>query len=185
MIVIKILDNFKKSSWSGGETTELYIYPENAIYKNQDFDFRVSSATVNVEQSDFTKLINYNRYIMILEGNLKLVHEDHHTVVLNKFDVDYFSGAYNTKSYGTCVDFNLMLKDNIKGNLFKLNNSKFDLNTNFFIVGFYFLESNIITTNNTSINIKKNQLVLFDNINTNTTVNIDNTNCVVFYVSKK
>jgi environmental stress-induced protein Ves len=39
------------AKWSGGETTELFISPEGSSYKKRDFDFRLSTATVEVNQS--------------------------------------------------------------------------------------------------------------------------------------
>jgi len=69
-------DTFKTSLWSGGTTTELYIYPENSIYKNKDFWFRLSSATVELEKSTFTPLEGIKRYIAPINGSLKLFHND-------------------------------------------------------------------------------------------------------------
>ncbi len=43
----------KISTWSGGTTTELFIYPEVAEYSERNFDFRISTATVEVEESNF------------------------------------------------------------------------------------------------------------------------------------
>ena len=59
---------FSVSSWSGGTTTQLAIEPENAEYKDRDFLWRVSSATVALEESVFTPLPDYERLIMTLEG---------------------------------------------------------------------------------------------------------------------
>lgn len=117
MSQIKIIreDKLSTSEWSGGTTTQLYIYPENEIYENRNFKFRISSAKVELEESIFTKLPNIKRKIMVLEGKLKLVHENHHSVNLENFDQDTFYGDWNTKSYGKVRDFNLMLNENTDG----------------------------------------------------------------------
>ena len=54
---------------------------------------------------------------MVLHGNLKLIHEDHHSVDLSPFEVDSFSGNWTTKSYGKVTDFNLMLSKDFTGNI--------------------------------------------------------------------
>lgn len=50
---IKIIDEsqFSTSVWSGGKTTEMYLYPQDASYKERNFLFRISSATVEDETS--------------------------------------------------------------------------------------------------------------------------------------
>ena len=117
MSYIKVIkkEELSTSKWSGGTTTELYIYPENELYENRNFKFRISSAKVDLEESTFTKLSNIKRKIMILDGKLKLVHENHHEITLEKFDQDTFYGDWNTKSYGKVTDFNLMLNKNADG----------------------------------------------------------------------
>ncbi len=39
------------SKWSGGDTTELLMYPSESSYKNRDFEYRLSTAKVEVESS--------------------------------------------------------------------------------------------------------------------------------------
>ena len=41
-------------AWTGGTTTQLAIWPEEADYASRRFDWRVSSARVEQEKSDFT-----------------------------------------------------------------------------------------------------------------------------------
>ncbi len=109
--------DFKTTTWSGGTTTELFIYPATANYQKRDFDFRISTAKVEVEQSDFTSLPGYSRKLMVLEGAVTLNHEGHHSKKLYKFEVDEFEGDWKTTSKGRCVDFNLMTKAGINGSI--------------------------------------------------------------------
>ncbi|MEI6509234.1 MAG: HutD family protein, partial [Bacteroidota bacterium] len=95
----------------------LYIYPEQTSYSNRDFIFRISTAKVETSESTFTQLPNIHREIMILDGELKIVHEGHHTKIVQKFDTDSFSGSWNTKGFGVVTDFNLMTTGKAKGNL--------------------------------------------------------------------
>jgi len=108
---------FKTNVWGGGTTTELFIYPPAAKYALRDFDFRLSSATVEVEKSVFTPLPGYRRKLMVLDGATKLVHENQHEILLKKFDVDAFEGDWKTTSAGKCTDFNLMTCGNFSGEI--------------------------------------------------------------------
>jgi uncharacterized protein len=105
------------SNWSGGTTTQILIYPETADYAKRDFIWRISTARVEVEESTFTSLPGISRILMILDGNLKIDHEGHHSKLLDTFDTDYFKGDWITKSYGKVIDFNLMMKDGVSGEL--------------------------------------------------------------------
>lgn len=105
------------AQWAGGTTTQLYIHPQNAVYGDRQFQFRVSSAVVELESSEFTALPGFQRHIMPLEGEMKLVHTDQHTAELAPFQVDQFSGSWHTRSFGRCVDFNLMHQEGWQGSL--------------------------------------------------------------------
>ncbi len=114
-IVVKKAENFVTSKWSGGSTTELYIYPPQAVYREGNFKCRISSATVEVEKSDFTSLPGVKRYLSIFSGELKMVHGENKEVSLKPYEVDCFDGGVPTVSYGKVVDFNLMLKNGADG----------------------------------------------------------------------
>ena len=100
----------KVNTWSGGKTTEITIFPLNASYENRDFIFRLSSATVEIEESDFTKLEDTHRVLMLLDGELTLIHPDRYEKKLTYLDTDTFEGDWGTKSIGKAKDFNLMVK---------------------------------------------------------------------------
>ncbi|KUO67551.1 MAG: hypothetical protein APF83_09270 [Lutibacter sp. BRH_c52] len=110
-------EDFKTTKWSGGSTTELFIYPSTANYASRNFDFRISSATVEIENSDFTILPGVSRQLMVLKGSLILSHKNHHEMQLNKREIDCFDGSWETSAVGTCVDFNLMTKGKTKGKI--------------------------------------------------------------------
>ena len=103
--------DFRTSTWSGGTTTELYLYPENGSYGARDFLFRISSATVDLDESDFTPLQGVERYITPLTGSFVLTHPQQPPVVLEPLSAPYrFSGGIPTHCVGRATDFNLMLK---------------------------------------------------------------------------
>ncbi len=87
-VSIKKKGDFQTSLWSGGSTTQLYIYPEDGDYKQGNFQCRISSATVEAERSDFTKLPGVKRYLSIFQGHLDLVHgEEQAGNMLRRLDV--------------------------------------------------------------------------------------------------
>lgn len=106
-------NQFKISSWSGGTTTQLFIFPENSSYEARNFTWRISSATVDLEESNFTQLPDYNRILMVLKGELILNHEGQDPVCLCELEQDKFDGNVNTTSKGKVVDFNVMMKKGI------------------------------------------------------------------------
>ena len=102
-------------TWAGGTTTQLAIWPEGADYASRRFDWRLSSARIDLEESDFTPLPGFHRILMILEGAIELEHEGIRKVTLNAFDQDSFEGGWKTRSRGRCVDFNLMTAPGWRG----------------------------------------------------------------------
>ena len=102
--------DYGTSAWSGGSTTQLVIAPAGASYADRDFLWRVSSATVEREESDFTPLPDYDRLIATLRGEIALTHNGGAPLLLRPFEVHAFSGADSTHSLGRCTDFNLMLR---------------------------------------------------------------------------
>ncbi|MDV3428582.1 MAG: HutD family protein [Bacillota bacterium] len=108
---------YKTSEWSGGRTTELYIYPKDSLYCSRNFKWRLSSAKVEVERSTFTSLPGINRLIMVIKGELFLEHEGNHNTFLKEFQQDSFSGDWTTTSRGRVTDFNLMMAQGCNGKL--------------------------------------------------------------------
>ena len=98
----------KTTNWEGGTTTQLAIFPSMAEYKQFNFYFRISYATVDVEESTFTFMPGVNRHLMILNGTLQINHIDRYKKILNKFDIDTFNGEWPTTAKVT--DFNIMTR---------------------------------------------------------------------------
>ncbi len=105
------------SNWSGGTTTQIAIYPKDSAYSERNFQWRLSSARVESEESVFTSLPGIWRLIMVLEGEMKLEHAGHHSIYLKPFEQDSFSGDWTTTSFGKVRDFNLMLSKGCAGEL--------------------------------------------------------------------
>ena len=112
-------EDFITTKWAGGETSQLAIYPEDAIFSEKDFLWRISSATFSSTESNFSNFSGYQRYTLPLEGKLSLYHQGLYNRELDKYEVDYFDGHWNTSSRNTmdCMDYNFIIKG---GNIGKL-----------------------------------------------------------------
>ena len=96
------------TAWSGGTTTQLAIAPEGAVYADRKFLWRLSSAQVELEHSDFTPLPDYDRLISVLKGELELKIGQGERGALEACTVRGFDGGVPVESWGRCVDFNLV-----------------------------------------------------------------------------
>ena len=102
--------DFRTTAWSGGFTTQYLIWPREAEYPDRNFLWRISSATVENEESDFTALPDYYRFIATLKGEMHIAHSGGPEIHLLPYRVHSFDGADATISRGCCTDFNLMLR---------------------------------------------------------------------------
>ena len=103
-------EQYVTTRWSGGTTTQLAIAPEGAVYADRDFLWRLSSAGVELEHSDFTPLPDYDRLISILEGELELKIGGGERFPLLPLRLKAFDGGAPVESWGRCTDFNLMVR---------------------------------------------------------------------------
>lgn len=109
--------DFLKSKWSGGTTEQIFIYPPDAVYKEMDFLFRISRASVDISPSEFTRLPGIQRFIMPLDNELVLTHDNITDIRLRPFEAYEFSGDMDTMSKSPAKDFNLMLAKGIAGEM--------------------------------------------------------------------
>lgn len=114
---IIVSENFKSVRWSGGHTTELFIFPATADYQKRNFQFRLSTSTVETDKSDFSLLNGISRKLMVLSGHITLNHENHYSRELSEFEIDEFEGNWKTTSDGKCTDFNLMTTVELQSSL--------------------------------------------------------------------
>lgn len=159
---IILAENFHTKDWSGGITTELFIFPPTSEYQQMNFNFRLSTATVEVQKSDFTPLPSVARTLLVLDGKISLFHENHHTKILNKFDQDQFQGEWKTSSIGKCIDFNLMTMGETTGVLGSLSikteemaHSPIEEQWDWFFV--------YVSTGDVSINLSQENYILREN----------------------
>lgn len=110
MITLVKPRDYKTSQWSGGTTTELFIFPPDGSYKDNNFQFRISCATVADSPSVFTKLEGVSRILCLLDGELTL-DIDGLEYPLTPYDVCAFDGGLDTVGKGIASDFNLMCRN--------------------------------------------------------------------------
>ncbi|QCX34412.1 hypothetical protein FDN13_12285 [Caloramator sp. E03] len=100
---------------NGGITKEIYIYPESSKYSNRDFVWSLSIFTLEEEEFIFEDLPNYERYIMPINGQLKLEHKGYYRTKLMPFESDWSLGEWITYGKGKSVNFSLVLAKGLKG----------------------------------------------------------------------
>ncbi|MES2779678.1 MAG: HutD family protein [Bacteroidota bacterium] len=153
----------KTTNWSGGTTTQLYIYPEGTSYAARDFLFRISTATIETETSTFTSLPAFQRILLILKGSLAITHKDRYSKQLHPFDTDRFDGAWKTSAIGKVTDFNLMMAANARGDcthelLHSGQSKKITAKNSFY--GIYWLQgSAVLTYNSNECSIKSGDFI--------------------------
>lgn len=117
------------STWKGGKTEELCIVPEDASLQERNFDLRISSATIDLERSEFSDFRGYRRYLMKLEGDITLLIDDK-TIIIKRDEAFEFMGDEKVISISRepSRDFNVIIKKDKKADISIKENEK--LNTN-------------------------------------------------------
>lgn len=117
------------STWKGGKTEELCIVPEDASLQERNFDLRISSATIDLERSEFSDFTGYRRYLMKLEGDITLLIDDK-TIIIKCDEAFEFMGDEKIISISKepSRDFNVIIKKDKKADISIEENKK--LNTN-------------------------------------------------------
>lgn len=111
MPYVKIIpkEQMRTTEWTGGTTTELFIWPEGASYAERRFSARISTATVDIEESVFTALPGVKRFLTPLCPGFELNVNGEKTA-LPYGSVLEFSGGDDVACRGSGRDLNLMLK---------------------------------------------------------------------------
>ena len=145
------------STWAGGVTTELWLWPEDGDYASRNFQARISSAAVRLEESDFTALPGIVRYITPLNGGFTLSHPDGQTITMAPLDEPYrFDGGTATHCSGKATDFNLMLKG-VGGNMTVMSGQ---LTVNAGICCVYPVDGGDVTVNGKALGLKPGGLAV-------------------------
>ena len=115
-------NDFQVSDWSGGKTKQLYLSPPTGHYSKRDFDYRLSTATVELAESQFSDLSGFHRILMSLDHTLHLHNASRQEeTVLAPFTPYFFEGSDSITSRGTCTDFNLIYSDHYQGQMIAIS----------------------------------------------------------------
>ena len=109
--------HYKTVKWDGGYTWEMYIYPEDAIDENLDFDFRAALTMRLTESGVYRKFPGYKRQVMLLDGDLHVTHRDHHDIILGQYEQDVSMGDWASEYVGKGTELSLLTRDQCAGEL--------------------------------------------------------------------
>lgn len=105
-------ENQEVTDWGGGATIQLSVYPQNCSGGHLlEYIFEITSSTVIYDTTDFTQFYGYKRLLMVIEGEMTLIHGDGKTVHLGKYEYDCFDGNDKTRSMGKATDYEIVIKN--------------------------------------------------------------------------
>ncbi|WP_314482577.1 HutD family protein [Streptococcus cristatus] len=156
-------NDFQVSDWSGGKTKQLYLSPPTGHYGKRDFDYRLSTATVELAESQFSDLSGFHRILMSLDQILHLHNASRQEeTVLAPFTPYFFEGSDSITSRGTCTDFNLIYSDHYQGQMLAISDGQ-ELTQDEAIQFIYALSDLMVTgTGLPSLNLETGQLLIVE-----------------------
>ena len=156
-------NDFQVSDWSGGKTKQLYLSPPTGHYGKRDFDYRLSTATVELAESQFSDLSGFHRILMSLDHALHLHNASRQEeTVLAPFTPYVFEGSDSITSRGTCTDFNLIYSDHYQGQMLAISDRE-ELSQDEAIQFIYALSDLMVTgTGLPSLNLETGQLLIVE-----------------------
>ena len=157
------VNDFQVSDWSGGKTKQLYLSPPTGHYGKRDFDYRLSTATVELAESQFSDLSGFHRILMSLDHALHLHNASRQEeTVLAPFTPYVFEGSDSITSRGTCTDFNLIYSDHYQGQMLAISDGQ-ELSQDEAIQFIYALSDLMVTgTDLPSLNLEIGQLLIVE-----------------------
>lgn len=156
-------NDFQVSDWSGGKTKQLYLFPPTGHYGKREFDYRLSTATVELAESQFSDLSGFHRILMSLDHTLHLHNASRQEeTVLAPFTPYFFEGSDSITSRGTCTDFNLIYSDHYQGQMLAISDRE-ELSQDEAIQFIYALSDLMVTgTGLPSLNLETGQLLIVE-----------------------
>ena len=75
-------EDFIVHRWSGGTTSDIFLFPPSSCWEKKDFQIRISSADCRVDGAPYSDFTGFTRHILPLRGSMHMFHEGHHEVLL-------------------------------------------------------------------------------------------------------
>lgn len=110
------LDDFQPLQWAGGKTWQLKILPEDTSLATRDFDYRLSTASIEAEHSRFTAFPGFERDLLVLTKPI-ILHIFGRAQPVQPGKVFHFYGSDMVESKGITQDLNLIKRAGLPGKL--------------------------------------------------------------------
>ena len=110
------LEDFPPVQWTGGKTWQLLIHPADASLAERNFDYRLSSASIETDRSRFTSYPGYERDLVSLTEPMMLSIFGRPQIV-QPMQVIHFYGSDTVESEGETQDLNLIKRAGLPGKL--------------------------------------------------------------------
>lgn len=159
---IKIISktNILPSVWDGGKTFEYFIFPEDSVYDNRNFLFRISSASIDKTPSDFTKFKGYKRYLVMIGDELSIIRNGEKENY-SDLEIFEFNSDDEITSFSLGNDFNLMVSEKIKFSKLLLTDSFREINNEYIFI--HAIEKSKIILNENGFELEKSDLLIYKN----------------------
>lgn len=151
--------------WSGGKTFELFIYPQDSNYAQRNFDFRLSSATIDEIPSAFTRFDGYVRYLIMGYDDLRILRNDL-PETYPKGTVFQFNSHDKVISFSKGIDFNLMIRSHFMPVVVNIGKASLRIREKFIFV--YSLKAAFIRLNGKVMDLLPEDCLLLINSNRET-----------------
>ncbi|MCD7836638.1 MAG: HutD family protein [Lachnospiraceae bacterium] len=102
------------TQWAGGKTSQIMISPQDAAFAERMFEWRFSRATVEAQESIFTKMQGFHRILYLISGKPEL-HYGGGTKRLEQGMTISFDGNMSIHALGQGTDLNLIMNVNTEG----------------------------------------------------------------------
>lgn len=102
--------------WAGGKTWQLLIQPADAKLAERNFDYRLSTASIEIEHSSFTSYPGFERDLVVLTEAINL-HIFGRLQPVKPLEVLHFYGSDMVESDGKTQDLNLIKRAGLPGKL--------------------------------------------------------------------
>ncbi|MVX36780.1 HutD family protein [Myroides sp. LoEW2-1] len=147
------------SNWSGGKTTEYFIYPKGANYASRSFTFRISSALIEEVPSVFTNFKGFRRYLVMLDNTLDVLHQEKRKKFA-KGEIFQFDSSDRVVSYSKGNDFNLMIGAGVQEEVI-VHCGEIESTSSFIFI--FSIELSVLEIGDKVYHLEKNDLLLIEN----------------------
>lgn len=110
------LEDIPPALWTGGKTWQLKIIPENSSLAERDFDYRLSTASIETEHAIFTTYPGFERDLVLLTGPI-ILRIFGRSQAVQPGKVFHFYGSDRVESEGRTQDLNLIKRAGLPGKL--------------------------------------------------------------------